>query len=478
MSRKLLLFAVMLSFSLVSFGQETYDFPVRSLVLPEFPQVGDTVSVEGSIVLPHPGFSIDHITHEFDEPSREITVYLHIYVDVLGFYPQVEHVEEFRYVFESPAEYRTSIQEFVTITQVPVESSSELEPLQDSIYESLTLQLFPKPLLAGKPINLTVNGTYPTTGYQLLSRSVSVFENTVLVEFNILPSLNRALIPTPFSESVQIRGLQEGRYELEVLLNSVSAFNESIPVEPRQSQPLEFNPFGARLSIAPEANPEKPHQVRVTGEFPTGGWTLQLVDTITADNFTSFEIEAIPPDGPAITVITPFDELIATLDLGVGFHYFRGTINGHVIPPTRIYVGEVPPQEHLVNEWITLRRSGGIAGENSWITIDREGNFTRQVSFVGNHDENTGTIPPQKLDELIQELEATGLENYPVVIPANANVADVFEYHLVYNEAAVKIEYLDTAPEELQKIVREIESVLNNPSQTSSVAPKEWQRYN
>lgn len=476
MFRKLLLFFMLLPVSLLSFGQQIYDFPARALVLPEFPQVGDMVSVEGIIVLPHPGYSVDHIDHAYDESTNEITVNLHIYLNEEGIYPQVEVDRNFRYVFQSPAEYRTGIQEFVTLKQVAVETPILIEPLQDSVYESLSLNVFPQPVLAGRAFMVSVSGTYPTTGYQLRSSSLRVDGNTIVADFEVIPSLNKALIPTPFTEALRVPALLDGTYDLQVVINGKTGLTDTVTVAPRQSEPVKFNPFGARFNIAPEANPEAPHEVYVTGEFSTGGWTLQLVDTQKVDEFISFEIEAIPPDGPAVTVITPFNELIATLDLGVGFHYFRGTINGHVIPPVRIYVGEVPPPRYFEEEFITLKRTGGIAGENSWITIDREGNYARMVSFVGNQEETSGTLPTQTLDSFVRELNAVGLELYPVVIKANANVADVFEYSLIYDDAAVKIEYLDTAPEELQEIVREIEAVLNDPMQTSAV--DKWEIYN
>lgn len=214
------------------------------------------------------------------------------------------------------------------------------------------------------------------------------------------------------------------------------------------------------------------------GNFRTSDWSLNVVDMQTVGEYHTFEIEALPPDGPAATVITPFNELITTLKLENGFHYFRGTINGHIIPASRIYVGEVPPFEYLVDEYITLRRTGGFAGDNSFITLDREGNFTLINHFRNPGVEETGTLPEAKFNELVEKLEASNFEGYPVRIETEESVADVFEYSLVYDNNGVWIEYLEAAPEELQAIVRDIEALLNNPSQTSAVDALLWQTYN
>lgn len=478
MFRKPLLLVFVFSFSLAAFSQDRFNFPVNALVLPEFPSTGDRVFSEGTITFPHPGYRIEQITHDWDAATKEININLHIYVDILGFYPQIETTVPFRYGFESPFEYMMSIQEFVTIQQVPVDPFTDIAPLPDFVMQSLSIEMFPQPVLAGRPVRLALSGVFPTSGYEFVFHSVVENQNTVTLNAIAQPPEAGLTVITPFTEHFLIHPLAAGGYTLQVVLNGVEALTKPFTVEDRQTLPVEYNPFEARFSIPPIDNPEASHEIFLMGNFRTSGWMLNVVDMQTAGEFHTFAIEALPPDGPAATVIIPFNELIAALKLENGFHYFRGTINGHIIPAARIYVGEVPPFEYLVDEYITLRRTGGFAGDNSWITIDREGNFTLMNRFRNPGVEETGTLPPSTFNELVEKLEASNFEGYPVRIETDESVADVFEYSVVYDNNGVWIEYLEAAPEELQAVVRDIEALLNNPLQTSAVDTFLWQTYN
>jgi len=241
-----------------------------------------------------------------------------------------------------------------------------------------------------------------------------------------------------------------------------------------QLNPILPNPFGAKTVVPASVSPDVPFDVLLAGEFPSAAYTFVSKEQESAGNVHFFKAVTKPPDGPAATVITPFEELIGKLTLSTGEHYIRTVLNDEEIAPVKIVAGDVPLPDNIQNEWVSFRRTGGFAGDNSWLKIDTNGNYAFSNRFKQSGAIETGTLSRSLFHELKTMLEESKFPAFPWVVKPATTVADAFQYEVVYQNFAVTIYFLEAAPEGLQAIVRRLESVMNEPQQASSIRQDNW----
>ncbi|MEW6236958.1 MAG: hypothetical protein AB1656_16360 [Candidatus Omnitrophota bacterium] len=468
-------------------GNPSEDVRIKFNVFPWEPVAGQTVEIQGEIVIIGGQYILKSVSQSLQEGGL-------IVVDVVveenaNPTPNVVSMEPFHLSLgELPAGGYTVLGQINGVAQYKMAFAVYSEPRPTPtpgpkpLLSDASILISPEMPSATDEIRITVNGQFSSARYSIADAKAEILPDAVLLWVNVQEAEIGAEVITPISHEFNIGTMPPGGYAVILYVNGIeAAYNKFMVLGEYYPYPLPeppTGPYSSRLWIEPPDPREgEEFTVYLFGEFPSTGYTFEDKNIELTDNNTfKVSVKIAEPNGPALTIMTPFREPLGTFALNQGVYEAIGEVNGVALPEMIFKVsGDVPDDPGVIDpnmkSFVIFTREGGFAGLYDSIHIDSSGYFMHMNRIVDSYPSVYGKIPEELWNQLLTALNAADFSAYESVYKPDSEVADGFTYTIAYGGKDVVILQEAAIPETLQTILALLEKVLSLPGDIPDVVP-------
>ncbi len=344
---------------------------------------------------------------------------------------------------------------------------------------------------AGHPFTIYLVGEFPSSGYSFKEKELTVngssIEASVIIEE---PTDEVLTVIDPFREPIGTIALEEGRYQLNSMVNGqklptfVFTVGKSRPTEKPKNSMLTFTRDGGFAGMHNVLN------VDVLGNYTIEGLPIDSkihFGMVPSDRWSQFLSLLRSVDFQSLDPVYDTDLTIAD-----GFVYTVEYAGNTV----RVYQEARMPEslESLISlleqmlslpfkepteDMINFTREGGFAGEESRMDLDLAGNFKRYIQRSGNGDLGFGDVPPHMWERFQNTFSTLDFDSLSSSYEAEIPISDGFVYSINYAGKSVTVQQGADIPPALDESISLLEEFMALPERDDEnvTAVQNWQFY-